>query len=452
MKNKHEITTNMQKDTNVSINVKEIVEVIGFVELAEDTYAMGLHFTFTDNENCKEVKNSKHMKDTNLDVEFSISNIDNKSGCGKMAITAIVNGKSVDYSIEDNLANEICSIALDLICEYNNLNMNSELDINIDNFSSNGILDDEELADAMYDLVSKDIEKYIPVANLVWNKIPLEGKETMANDLRKNEECLIDFVNYFKLKTIDSCSEETLYLIKDIVNKGLITQVTFDMLNDMADDTLEDEILNEIEEKANMDDICVTDEYLDDDLNTKMEDLAVELDKLDINYDIFNLQNDNSEVILIKDTNNREILWVGAFEDTYYVFEGGLLNKYGKVIIPMNSPVQEFDELQTIIDLVSKMSCAKKEKRVKEEKSNSRYKFLNEELMDKLDNMPCNFEIIGDYKENNVQPRTLFENNHENRNKAKSKKEFRREFLLNHIDELSDEDLLNELKRRMSSK
>lgn len=153
----------------------------------------------------------------------------------------------------------------------------------------------------------------------------------------------------------------------------------------------------------------------------KIDELTLLLDNLDIKYNkylSFDYCNDDYifEMVSINDFSGKECLWIIKSDTCYKIFENVENNRDYKVFNIPNSNSLMIEKLEDLVDFIKKITFSK---------------------------------ISNNNSDINQNEISLLEDKSNNIDSAKEKE---REFLLEKIKELSDEDILNELQRRLSFK
>ena len=386
-----------------NIKISSIGDIISYKKISDE------HFSFKFDFECECFIQNIFNKNTDIErflkVDFFID-INNQLGFGGAEVSLIFGKRSFSVDIEEKHMKTIVDSALNVIfnemfkseitIKHSLADENNDTECNKINDSIVGL---DTISNYMYDLIKGLNESPDEEA---WKSMSYTDKEDIAKELQSNLNSFVDLMNHFELKSTDKCSDDTINTISEIIKEKL----------SKADREKEAKVINK------------TDSLIE---------LKAELDKLEVKYNSYkylenkNSKNSKNDILAILDAYNNECMWVSKDKLGYKVFDG--IKRLNETVIFQEDDVKmlQIDNFNDLINLITKIS----------QKVESTCDIKEVEENHKVKEVSVTME---DIKSNDIKKKPM------------SKKEFRREFLLNHLDELSDEDLLNELRRRMSSK
>lgn len=273
-----------------------------------------------------------------------------------------------------------------------------------------------------------------------WDSISSSDKEAIAKELQLNLNSFVDLMNHFGLNVVDKCSDETIETVCDIINNKLKELETKKEKEQQDNKRISKKANKRPLEKPNR-------------LNG-LNGLKLKLNALKVSYKMYDTyiefspqehKHEKREIISILDRNNKECMWVMNHNTGYIVFDKLKTIDNVLLIVPEDVNALYLDNTDELVNLISKMFIENKKDSIKKPTENKKEITKLKPVEKKIDTVEP--KVTKTKTSKPIAQRKTLENN-----KCMSKKEFRRKFLLSHLDELSDEDILNELKRRMSSK
>lgn len=426
--------------TNV-VKVNSIGKMIRNEQIGENEFAFMFEFDYEGFEDVKPYFDKTGQEKPALGVTLLLDTA-NGFGFAGVHCSAVFNHDiEVDVELEEEQAKELTESILTDIIGFNplpdkNIQPESKSSKPISEKkpdTSENILSLLEIAEDMYSMV----EHFDFIADRdEWNKIPNHIKEDVAKILQSNEKHFIEFINCTRLRATKDCCLQTQSFISDIIHHVAPNPESMD----------NEEKYFELE----------TGEESRDELKDLKEALT-DSKRCFAEYTSFEHSNrlNKFDMISIHDCNDKECLWIVKSELGYKVFDKvDLYDNYRVFNIP-NSNTLEFDNLNDLMNLITKISPEKTIVNIKKEESlvNNREDNLPDvDLISNKENVKAMQDFIKEEYSDNSTESLAKKNLKRAQRRVKSKKAFRREWLLEQIKELSDEDLLNELKRRMASK
>lgn len=440
------------------VKVTSVGKMIHDEQIGDNEFAFMFEFDYDGSKNVESYFNRTGKEKPLLGVIFFLD-ATNNVGFGGMAVTAVFNHNTeVRVSMEEAQSKELVNAILAKILENKRVSEVQLNEFNKKKPTSNkekethrNIVNLLEIAEDMYSIV--EYIDFVPSKD-IWNEIPNNIKEDMAKKLQSNEECFIEFINYTKLNVVNKCSQRT----KDIIAK-------------IISDSIREEITNEKTKKN------VNSETETNDTLKELKDALKDLNREYVEYKGVDFLNrfDKVDMIAILGKNDKECLWIIKSEGGYQIFDCVDRYKDYKVYNLPGSNTMEFTNLNNLLDIVCKMSPESKrltntktmeslstDNKVdnypdididfenSEEDKKAIQDFIKEECSGKV--VSSSSKKTSNHTEGEVINSLAKETLERTEKRVKSKREFRRELLLKQIRELSDEDLLNELRRRMSSR
>lgn len=416
--NKPEISTNHGRFFdffNGKVKVISVGNIISYEQTSKETLSFKFDFDF---------KCDKHVKiffDTHPDIKRFLNvdtfiNPKDRIGFVEVAISAVFENTLLDVDIDksqfETILESIFNILSREVFKKSDLK-NEKLSINKDKCINNkkennhkrGIVNLDAISDYMYELI-KGLNEHPD--KVTWDNLSFDDKEDMVKELQSNLSSFVDLMNYFELKSTDRCSDDTIDVVSNIIKEKL----------SKLDSNKEPKCISVNNNSNNLD------------------ELKSELNKLEINYSLVKYLKDadTKDMISIFDRNNNECMWICRDGNGYEAFD---LVKYldnNTVSSLEKSNKIHFEYLYDLMNIIVKISPKAKDY----DEATASEEIVNNNKVKEIDSMKTEeaLENTDEVKPNNEK-------------RLKTKKEFRREFLLNHLDELSDEDILNELRRRM---
>lgn len=423
-----------------TIDVTSIGELLYEKRLNENIFAFAFDFEFEiesykniDHSHCGKLANSFLGVQAHVDMTAL-------AGFGGVSVVAVFNG--VD-EVEVNLSKEQVDFITRKIMPFitssmmgSDINSCFEPDIDIDfiedqkRADDHGIVTLRYIADAMFSAIMP--ERTI-LSEQEWKALPAYVKEDMARALQSNTKDLVDLINFTRLGDIYECSDELKDTIENIIHNFYSRFKGDTRLWDAMFSNLDD--LNEFNE---------LDELVD---FLKSENISFDF------YEAFEICDFNNEkgMISILNSNDEECLHVIKLDDKYHVFDKVKTLKDYK-IFDLNDKTSVSLDFDALAALICKMNLKRDNqlKDVKDVKDGYIEDMLNSGNSTDLDFNTS--EELDDFEVPSLSDIIFVKTPDLKKTNTKSKGELKREALLQQIKELSDEDIINELKRRMSSK
>lgn len=447
------------------VKVTSIGKMIHDEQMGDDAFVFAFEFDYEDSKNVESYFFRTGKEKPFLGVVFFLD-ATNDVGFGGFSITAVFNGNTeVKVSIEESQLRELTDAVLTKVLGDNpvakdmsiQLESKKEPTENKEKVAHKGIVDLLEIAEDMYSMV-----KHLPSAPSkdIWDRVPDYVKEDMARELQFNKKCFIEFINYTKLNVIDKCSLKT----KEVIFNIIVNNILAPTWERRTDKESEKYVWFKEESKTN-------------DTLKELKDALKDSNREYVEYKGVDFLNrfDKVDMIAILGKNDKECLWIIKSEGGYQIFD--CVDKYEdyKVYNLPGSNTMEFTNLNNLLDIIYKISPeSKRLTKAKttesisadnkadnypdidvdfensEEDKKAIQDFIKEECSDKV--ASSSSKKTPNHTEGEVINSLAKETLERTEKRVKSKREFRRELLLKQIRELSDEDLLNELRRRMSSR
>ena len=424
----------------VSVNTLEVISIGDMLfkqQLSEDRLAFAFDFDFNTGLDCFKNMQFNKMPKPFIGIDATI-NTSGVAGFGGARAVAVFYGEhELDVQLNEEQTKYIADKIMPFIIacakgfDIDELDIDFELDdldeLDIEKLddnsdinptfeenlkSNNNVFEPKDLADALYSITSDDFK----ISLDMWDSLPVFVKTYIGKDIQKNPNLLVDLVNY------------TVYNYKN---------EKFDALQNVAELLIENHIesFNKAIESVGRLVVPSSNEDEYHFLNKELEETLIENDVTYNTYDAFEASDFSYEYTMFSllNDNNEECIHIVVLDDGYRAFENIRELKENR-IFDLNDPKSVSLELDEILALVSKMGLIK--------------------------------ENFNDVSEGDTEDKLVFGNSNDlNSNVSEQNGELYneeiidgltlnldRQTLLKGIKLLSDDDLLNELKRRMSSK
>lgn len=400
---------------NGKVKVVSVGNIISYKQTSEETFSFKFDFDFE----CD--KYIKNFINTHSDIERFLSvdtfvNANNGVGFAGVALSAVFGNTTLEVDIEESQVDTIVESILNILSREVFKNSNSTNEKSLDNKDElinnkkennhkRGIVNLDAISNYMYELI-KELNEYPDKST--WDNLSSKDKEDMVKELQSNLGSFVDLMNHFELKSTDRCSDNTIDVVSNIIKKKLSKL--------------------DLEKEP---------KYIFMNNNTNnLDELKSELDKLGINYSLVKYlkDTDTKDMISIFDRNNNECMWICREGSGYEAFDLVKCLDNNTVSTLEKSNKIHFENLYDLMNIIVKISPKVEE---------STETITDEEIVNNKEAQET------DSKQTEEVSEKIDEVKPNNEKRVKTKKEFRREFILNHLDELSDEDILNELRRRM---
>lgn len=394
----------------LSVNELEVTSIGGVLckeQVADNVLVFAFDFEFNTQLECFKTMNFNNMAKPFLGITIFISASD-FTGFGEVSAVAVFNGKhEIDVKLNKEHMNNITKKIRPYIEAYmQGININ---DIDYEEVKDNSSKDESkcvdgmvnllDIANAMFSITSDDFF----VDEDMWNSLTSDIKVDIAKALQLNPRDLVDLMNCTKYNYANVDTDK----LRSKAESIIANHVKSDFLNGFKN--FLDDALNEF--------VKLSETNLEYALVNMLCDNLVEY-KVSDAFEVSDFTNKYTMVSILNN-DNKECFYIVPLDDEYRIFENVRELKGDKFFDfnEKNSTSLKLDEIESIIH---SMGLIKDEV----------------EELTALDDSNC---LEANTKEEiPVSEEDILET--------------RRQTLIAQLHELSDEDLLNELRRRMSSK
>lgn len=344
------------------------------------------------------------------EIEVQLTDEQTKYIADKVMPFIIACAKGVDIDdlgLDLKLDNLDCK--LDSINSHSKTNTNPTFEEDLE--CKDGIMKPIDIANAMFSITSDDFI----VSQNMWDSLPTMVKTSIGETLQSDPRALVDLINYtnynYKNDNFDELRALTEFTIKQHIEclDGAVNSFN-ELIEAFA--VFEEDFLDDMLEKT----------LIKNNIKYNTYD-AFEISDFTNEFTMFSVLNDNNE----------ECIHIAVLDDEYRVFENIRELKDNK-IFDLNDKNSISLELDEILALISKMGLIKEDLKSISEKD-------IEEMFELGNSNDLDFNVSEDVTDDELDDTIIADESTTN---------LERQLLLKQLEQLSDEDLMNELKRRMS--